>query len=424
MSKVGNQDGGATERAGMATAMLPLALIVGLFFLWGMANNLNDVLIAHFRSALALGDFASGLVQSAFYLGYFCFAVPAALVMRRHGYKRGVLTGLVLFGIGAALFWPAAEVASYPAFLLALFVIASGLAFLETAANPLVVMLGSPAGAARRLNLAQAFNPLGSIAGVELGRHLILADARSDAASELSSVQLPYLAIAALVLIWALLVASVRFPAAATQAELPDHAGADSAQYPSLLRNSRFMGAVAAQFCYVGAQVGIWSYLIRYAQVMMPAIDAASAAGFVSVSLALFAVGRLAGAYLLGRVSPWRLLAAFGGINAVLCLGAFAWGGEAGVWMLVASSFFMSIMYPTIFVLGIEGLGPLAKSGASLLVMAIIGGAAITALMGFVSDWVSIAAAMLVPAGSFIAICLFGVSRRSRLVAESEGRPE
>ena len=184
--------------------LLPIALIVSLFFLWGVANNLNDVLIAHFRKAFALADWQSGLVQSAFYLGYFIFAIPAALFAKRFGYKGAIVFGLCLYGAGALLFYPAAEIRSYGAFLGALFVIASGLAFLETSANPLVTVLGAPEGAERRLNLAQAFNPLGSITGVLIGRQFILSG------DESLSVQSPYLILGLLVLGWGAIIFATR----------------------------------------------------------------------------------------------------------------------------------------------------------------------------------------------------------------------
>lgn len=399
----------------------PLMLIVSLFFLWGMANNLNDILIAHFRSALVLGDFQSGIVQSAFYLGYFCFAIPAALFMRAYGYKGGVLIGLGLFGVGALLFWPAALLVSYPAFLFALFVIASGLAFLETAANPLVAAMGPAQGAARRLNLAQAFNPLGSIAGIEIGRRFILASGpeavpatAASRAAELSSVQLPYLAIGCFVLGWALLIALTRFPESVTRASAEELALPSRAQYRSLIAMPRFRLGVLAQFAYVGAQVGIWSYLIRYVEQSLPGTSAATAAGYVTASLVLFAIGRFAGSALLGRVRAPQLLLAFAVINAGLCLLAVVLPGTAGIAALVSASFFMSIMYPTIFVLAIDGLGGLAKAGSSLIVMAIVGGAAITALMGLVSDAMgAIRLAMAVPVLCFAIVALFAWAHRS-----------
>lgn len=407
-----------------AVGLLPVVLVVALFFLWGVANNLNDVLIAHFKKLFTLSDLQAGLVQSAFYLGYFCLAIPAALFMRAKGYRAAVLTGLGLYGLGALLFWPAAGAQSYPFFLAALFVIAGGLAFLETSANPLIARLGPEETASRRLNLAQAFNPLGSIAGVVLGSQLILSGvtvspermaamspAALDAwrASEAGSVQLPYLLIGLVVIGWAVLIRVVRFPLVATESDVDEGVGALD-DFRALLRERRLLFGVAAQFFYVGAQVGIWSYLIRYAQVAVPGTGEHLAASYLTLSLALFMAGRFAGAALMGRIAALPLLAGFAGLSALLCICAAVLGGVAGVAALIATSFFMSIMYPTIFAESVAGLGPRTKSAAALLVMAIIGGAVLTAAMGYVSDASgSILWAMLVPAACFLVVLGFAL---------------
>ncbi len=411
---------GSTAEPQRRPYRLMMALIVSLFFLWGLANNLNDVLLAQFKKAFTLTDFQSGLVQSAFYLGYFVFAMPAAAFMRRRGYKAGVVLGLLLYGVGALLFYPAAELREYGFFLLALFVIASGLAFLETSANPLMTVLGPPEGAARRLNFAQSFNPLGSIAGVLIGRDFILSgvehspdalaamDPQQAAAfyqAEAHAVQLPYLVIGCLVLAWAGLVAMTRFSAAATAPS----ADASGGGYRELLRRRRFVFGVFAQFFYVGAQVGVWSYMIRYAQHAVPGMDEKTAASYLSYSLGAFMAGRFAGTALMARVSPRHLAAVFAGINIGLTLVAACVGGKAGLLALAATSFFMSIMFPTIFALALEGLGPLVKSASSLLVMAIIGGAVLTAVMGRVSDLSSINHAILVPSFGFLVVGLFAL---------------
>ena len=399
--------------------LVPLLLIISLFFLWGAANNLNDVLMKHFKKAFTLTDFQTGLVQSAFYFGYFCFAIPAALFMKRFGYKAAVVLGLALFGVGALLFLPAADSHNYLFFLFALYVLASGLAFLETSANPLVTVLGDSATAERRLNFAQSFNPLGSITGVLIGSNFILsgvemtpeqsaamsASARQAYfASETALVKGPYLWIGLFVLVWAVIVAFVKFPPAAL------HVGDETASkgdYRTLFARPYFLLGVVAQFFYVGAQVGIWSFLIRYTQAELPGTGEKWAAQAITISLVLLFIGRFVGAALMSRIAPARLLAAFAGINVLLCgMGALA-GGQIGLAALIGTSLFMSIMFPTIFALSIRGLGPLTKAGSSLLVMSIIGGAVITALMGYVSDSSSIATAMLVPAACFIAIFAF-----------------
>jgi MFS transporter, FHS family, L-fucose permease len=405
----------------------PLALIVGLFFLWGVANNLNDVLIPHFKKAFFLTDLQSGLVQSAFYLGYFLLALPAAILMRRFGYKQAVVIGLVLFATGALLFYPAAQAREYQWFLLALFVIAAGLAFLETSANPLITVLGDPVTAERRLNFAQAFNPLGSITGVLLGREFILSGIEPSAddfarlsrsqveqfqIGEAAAVQGPYLLIAAVVLLWAVLVCLCRFPAIATRPSEEDRTGSTWQMTRALLSHRRYVLGVAAQFFYVGAQVGVWSYMIRYAQHEMPGLGEKSAALYLTWSLVLFMIGRFVGTALMDRFTPARLMGCYAIVNVVLTLIAVSAGGQFGVLALTITSFFMSIMFPTIFANSLKGMGGLTKTASSFLVMSIIGGALLTALMGLISDLGGIRNAMLVPTLCFAVIACFGLSER------------
>ena len=395
---------------------IPFALIVALFFLWGMANNLNDILIAQFKKAFTLSDFRAGLVQSAFYLGYFLLALPAGIFTRRYGFKAAVIVGLLLYACGAFLFWPAADLRTYGLFLAALFVLASGLAFLETSANPFATVLGPPETAAQRLNLAQAFNPLGSITGVIIGQHFIFSGiehtsaelAAMDAAqrsayfaAESSAVQLPYLIIGLVVLGWATLILVTRFPKVSAEAATPFQ--------PRLLwRNQRFVLAVIAQFFYVGAQVGIWSFLIRYVQATQPGTPQKLAANYLTASLVAFMVGRFAGTALMWRIPPTRLLAAFAAVNVALCVGGVTNAAHAGIYMLIATSFFMSIMFPTIFAVGVDGLGDAErKLGSALIVMSIIGGAVLTAAMGAVSDAAGIQLAMGVPLVCFAVVFIF-----------------
>jgi len=417
----------AVDAVAQPSSIIPFALIVALFFLWGMANNLNDILIAQFKKAFTLSDFRAGLVQSAFYLGYFLLAMPAGMFTRRFGFKGAVVVGLLLYACGAFLFWPAAELRTYGFFLLALFVLASGLAFLETSANPFATVLGPPETAAQRLNLAQAFNPLGSITGVIIGQQFIFSGiehtpaeiAAMDAArrsayfaSESTAVQLPYLIIGLVVLGWATLILITRFP---TTDQHAASATRDSGVHlRSLLHNSRFVLAVVAQFFYVGAQVGIWSYLIRYVQATQPGTPQKLAANFLTASLVAFMVGRFAGTALMRRISPTHLLATFAAINVLLCAAAVMNLGHAGIYMLIASSFFMSIMFPTIFALGVDGMADAErKLGSALLVMSIIGGAVLTAIMGAVSDAGGIQLAISVPLVCFVIVFMF--ARRSRL---------
>jgi len=420
-----SNDNVATMSAGSVarTAIVPLVLIISLFFFWGAAASLNDILIKQFKKAFELSDLQAGLVQSAFYLGYFLFAMPAAMFMRRYSYKAAVVLGLVLFAAGAFLFYPAAAVHTYGLFLLALFVIASGLAFLETSGNSLVIVLGPAEGAARRLNLAQAFNPLGAMTGVTIGSTFIFSGVEYHAqdlaamtpaaraayfAAESHAVQLPYLAIGLVVLLWAGLIAWTRFPT--TRDGDSRHGGSTGAQLRELLRNRHFVFAVVAQLFYVGAQVGVWSYLIRYVQDVLPGTPEKTAAGFLTLSLGLFMCGRFAGAALLRRIRPARLLAAFALIDLLLCMVAIALPGWIGLYALVGVSVFMSVMFPTIFVLGLTGMDDdHRKLGSSMLVMAIIGGALLPALMGGVSDLAGIHWSIAVPAASFVLILVFAL---------------
>lgn len=409
---------------------VPLFLIVSLFFMWGVANNLNDILITQFKKAFVLSDFASGLVQSAFYFGYFALAIPAALAMKRFGYKAAVIVGLLLYGTGAFLFYPAAQAHQYGYFLLALFVIASGLAFLETSANPLIVAMGDPETAERRLNFAQSFNSLGTISGVLIGRQFILSGVEHSPeelaamtevqqtafyTSEVQAVAGPYLAIAAVVFCWALAVWLVKFPPVAKSHEDAEHTF-QLADFRDLIRRRYYLFSVAAQFFYVGAQVCIWSYMIRYGQNALPATGEKQLADYLAWSLVAFMVGRFASTALMSKVKPARLMLFYALANVALCAVAILLPNQAGLLALAATSFFMSLMFPTIFALGIKDLGPLAKSGSALLIMAIIGGAILTALMGLVSDASSINIAVIVPLVCFVVVALFSRASLRRVV--------
>ena len=414
--------------------VVAIGLIVSLFFLWGVANNLNDILIKQFKKAFVLTDLETGFVQSAFYMGYFLLALPAGLMMRRYGYKAAVVVGLGLYGVGALLFYPAAQMATYGMFLAALFVIASGLAFLETAANPLITVLGDSRTSERRLNFAQSFNPLGAITGLLIGKYFILSGIEhSEAAlagmsqaektafytAETQAVAGPYIAIGLFVLAWAALVAFTRFPSAATRRaqDEPDQLGWTQA-IGGVLRNGHLMFAVVAQFFYVGAQVGVWSYTIRYAQATT-GMGERAAADWVIAALVAFMFGRFIGTALMSRFNPARLMAAYAAINIALALVAVLAPGLVGLVALTALSFFMSIMFPTIFALGVKDLGPYTQTGSSLIVMAIVGGAVLTPVMGAVSTYGSIQLAMLVPATCFAVIGLYALSsvRRAATMA-------
>jgi FHS family L-fucose permease-like MFS transporter len=405
------------------SGVIALMLITSLFFFWGIANALNDVLIPQFKKSFELSDLESGFVQSAFYAGYFFFAIPAAAVMQRLGYKFAIVLGLMLVALGAFAFYPAAALLRYTPFLAALFILAAGLAFLETSANPLMTILGDPRRAALRLNFAQAFNPLGCLVGIWIGQRFILSGIEFSPSRliddtplarqayyirETHAVQLPYLVIGGVVLLLALWILITRFPTASTTGTTNEEPGfVDSVT--ALFGKKRFLLGVAAQFFYVGAQVGVWSYTIKYAEAETSRTDKAAVI-FLIYNYVAFTIGRFAGTWLMRFIPPIWILASFAVINIGLSVAAAAMGGGVGLWCLVGTSMFMSVMYPTIFAVSLEGLGRLTKSGSSLLVMSIIGGAILTPLMGFVSDRTHfIRLALYVPAGCFTLLAFYGL---------------
>ena len=399
---------------------VPFILVTALFFLWGVPNNLNDVLIRQFMKSFALSRFEGGLVQSAFYLGYFVLAIPAALLMRRRGYKFGIIVGLLLFAAGCFLFWPAAVVGRYEFFLFALFVIASGLAFLETASNPFIAQLGAPQSAARRLNFSQAFNPVGAISGVLAGTVFIFSGIELTPAQvtvmraantydaylrhETMRVVIPYLVVGMVALLWALLIGRTKFPVIAREHESGQQ---DQGSFRQLLRYPNFLFAIVAQFLYVGAQVGTWSYFIQYVQDSTHQPEKI-AGYFLSGTLVAFGVGRFGSAALMRYIKPAQLMGIYALMNIVLVAVGVAFPGWVGLWAIFLTSFFMSVMFPTIFALGIEGLDQNTKIGGSLIVMAIVGGAVLTPIMGLISQTRhSIAQAYLVPFFCYCGIALY-----------------
>jgi len=398
----------------------PFVLVTGLFFLWGVPNNLNDVLIRQFMKSFAISRFQAGLVQSAFYLGYFLLALPAGLLIKRYGYKLGFLTGLLCFGLGCMLFWPAAMTSSYVFFLSALFIVASGLAFLETAANPFIAQLGPDASAERRLNFSQAFNPIGAISGVLIGTRFIFSGIELTPAQKASMVSAgtyvaylhhetqrvvtPYLVLGVIVLVWATLIAVTQFPRIPRVIEVADPS---SGSWKRLFRHRLLLYAVVAQFFYVGAQVGTWSYFIPYAQEYTH-VSERIAGLLLTGTLVAFGIGRFGSAYIMQWLAPAKLMRVYAILNLLLLsVGIFA-PGWYGLLAVLMTSFFMSIMYPTIFAIGIRDMGGETNLAGSLIVMAILGGAILTPVMGLISEYShSVATAYLVPAVCFLVIAAF-----------------
>ena len=403
-----------------ARQLLPFTLVTTLFFLWGIPNNLNDVLIRQFMKSFEINRLEAGLVQFAFYLGYFLLAMPAALLMRKAGYKFGFVTGLLLFGAGCFLFWPAALIGRYGFFLLALFVIASGLSFLETASNPFIAQLGDPDTSEQRLNFSQAFNPIGSITGALIGTIFIFSGVELSPQevaarkaqglyeaylrTETLRVIKPYLALGVVCILWALVIWRTKFPAIQSEHE---QSAEDHGHFGELFRYKHFLLAVVAQFLYVGAQVGTWSYFIQYVQEYTHQPEKV-AGYFLTGTLAAFGVGRFASAYLMRTIAPNKLMGAYSLVNIVLVSVGVFHPGWMGMWCVFLTSFFMSLMFPTIFALGLKGLGPNTKIGGSLIVMAIVGGAVLTPVMGLIAEAAhGIAWAYAVPLTAYIYVAFY-----------------
>jgi MFS transporter, FHS family, L-fucose permease len=397
-------------------------LVSVVFALWGIPNNLNDVLIRQFMKSFELTRLEAGLVQFAFYLGYFLLALPAGMLMRRKGYKPGFLTGLLLFAAGCFSFPFAANSGHYGAFLAALFVIASGLAFLETAASPFVAQLGPTATSERRLNISAAFNSIGSIIGVAIGTRFIFSEeeltpARVEAMKaagtyaaylhrETLRVVTPYLVLGCAVLLWALLIARQRFPTFITQRE---HAAEAGGSWRELLGERHLLFALLAQFAYVGAQVGTWSYVIQYARDYVHTTDRNSG-WLLTATLIAFAAGRWSSSWIMSRIAPSRLMALYAAINMALAAVGVLLPGWVGLGAVLTTSFFMSIMFPTIFGLGLKDLGANTNVAGSLLVMTIVGGALMPLGMGFLADHLhSTAAGYALPLVGYLVILLFSL---------------
>lgn len=412
--------------------LVAFILVTSLFFLWGIANSLNGTLIKHFQTALNLNRGQAGIVDSAFYIGYFVMALPAGFLMNRIGYKKGILIGLFLYVLGAALFYPAAEVRVYGFFLVALFIIACGLAFLETAANPYVTVLGDEKSADSRINFSQSFNGLGVILGPVVGSLFIFSSTEHTNESlaampvdqaeliriaEAQSVQTPYLVIAGVVLFVAILFALIKMPEIGSDAEA-------AASFAGIFGHRHLVFGVIAQFFYVGAQASIWAYFVDYKlhfareqnleivnwiYPVSEGMTATQIASFhASFALVLFMIGRFFGTWLLTKFAANRLLATYAAISIFLCIVGMLTSGLTAVISIMAIYFFMSIMFPTIFSLSIRNLGAQVKIGSGLVIMAIVGGAVLPPITG----WISLSGieySLIVPIIAFGVIFLFGL---------------
>jgi MFS transporter, FHS family, L-fucose permease len=403
--------------------MTLFVLVTVLFFLWGMSNNLTDILVQQFKKSFELSQFSAQLVQTANFLGYFCMAIPAALVMRRWGYKAGMVMGLGLFGGGMILFWPAAVSGLYVPFLVALFAVGCGASVLETAANPFMAQFGPAATSERRLNFAQSFNPPGTILGVILGARFIFSGVELKAPevaamrqagtyegylhTELLRVVPTYLALGSIVLLFAVLLSRMKFPSMRSEHEDLSVAE-DHGSFGQLLHYPHLWFAVLANFCNVGAQVSTWSSLIPYMK-QYTTVSERTAAGYLTATLVALMVGRFVTTPLMKYISPSLLLGLYGAVNVLLMALAITRPGMLGAYAIVASSFFLSIMFPTIFALGLKGLGPNTKLAGSFLVMAIVGGAIFPPVLGWIAKTTgSLAEGYIVPAIGFAGVALYG----------------
>ena len=407
--------------------LLPFILITSLFFMWGLANNMTDTLLAAFKRIMSMSDFQTSWIQIAFYGSYFCLALPAALLIKRYTYKTGVLTGLGLFVAGALLFYPASQTMVYGHFLAALFVLAGGLSILETSSNPYVITMGSEETGTQRLNLAQSFNPIGSITGVFLSKYFILANLNTASeaeralmpagelqeiqAAELNAVMGPYVGVAAILLLVWVAIAVTKMP------EVKDEDKQNTDFFGTLKRlihNKNYRQGVMAQFFYVGAQIGVWSFTIRYVMLELN-VNEGQASTYYLAALILFTISRFLFTGLMKFFKPGILLTLSALMAIISTLFVVFGKGLFGVISLVAISGFMSLMFPTIYGISVRGLGDDTKIGGSGLIMAILGGAALTAIQGQVSDLTgNIHYAFFVPAACFVIIAGYGLVAAKR----------
>jgi len=409
-------------------------LVTMLFLIWGIPNNMNDVLIKQFMKSFELTRFKAGLIQSAFYMGYFILAVPSGLIIKRYSYKVGLCLGLLLFAGGCFLFWPAAILGKYEFFLFALFVIASGLTFLETGANIFIVEIGNSGSAERRLNFSQAFNPIGAVLGVLLGTLFILSGIEHDSAKieamkiageynqylkqETMRVVTPYLVLGGFAALWCIFLALSKFPKGRDEIDISNDEKSELS-ITKLLGFPHFYKGVISQFFYCGAQTCTWSFFITYVQDYTGQPEKI-AGYFLTGTLVAFGVGRFSATYFMKFITPAKLMALYGVVNILLVAIAIGSPGIVGVWAIFFTSFFMSLMYPTNFALSIRELGVNAKLGGSIMVMAIVGGAVLPPLMGFIAQATSsMAVAMTIPLIGYLYItyyALFG----SKLISQND----
>ncbi|HLN20949.1 MAG TPA: sugar MFS transporter [Bacteroidales bacterium] len=389
--------------------LVPFILITSLFFLWGLAHGMLDTLNKHFQEMLELTKSKSGMIQFSVYTGYFLMALPAGYFMKRAGYKKGIIMGLLLFAGGAFLIAITTSFESFWIFLICLFIMGCGLATLETAANPYTTKLGPKGSAERRINLSQSFNGLAWVIGPLVGL-FIYGNSSNVEGEKLSSMVMPYMAIAGVVLLVAILFMFTKLP------EIKDEEATEGNinEFTSkpLIRQRHFVLGVLAQFCYVAAQTGVFSYLINFVtdKDMDPHFDVSKGPYFLSIGFALFMAGRMSGSYMMRYVKPATLLAVY----SVICAGLLPVVSMGAGWISLIAIygvfFFMSVMFPTIFAMGIKDLGPKTKKASSFLVMSIFGGALFPPLMGYIADKYTMAVGFYAPIPLFLFVLYYALS--------------
>ncbi len=410
---------------GLKVPLMVFILITSLFFLWGLAHNLTDTLLAAFKRIMSMSDFQTTWIQIAFYGSYFSLAIPAAIFIKRFTYKSGVLLGLAMYAIGALMFYPASISLQYGFFLVALYLLAGGLTVLETTANPYIIAMGDDGNANQRLNFAQSFNPLGSISGVIISKFYILSQLDMSTVedralmdieqlnhiqqAELTAVMGPYVAVGIILLLLCGVIYFIKMPAASNESTNIDFLPA----VKRLVKNKSYVLGVVAQFFYVGAQICVWSFIIRYAMLELNIFEAEASTYYI-YSLLIFVLFRFVNTSLMSFFRPANLLALSSLLAILSTFLVIAGSGYIGVIALICVSGFMSLMFPTIFGLASEGLGKDTKMGSSGLIMAIGGGAALPAVMGLLSDYSgSIHTAYWVPLLCFVVVLLFALYNRN-----------
>jgi len=400
---------------------LAIVLVTSLFFFWGFVHNLDPILIPHLRNAFSLTHLQASLVDSAVFIAYFLLAIPAGIIMKKYGYKSGILIGLILFAVGCFLFIPAANQISYIFFLGALFIVACGLTILETAANPYVTVLGDPSKATQRLNFAQSFNGLAAFIAPILGGKFILAEQpKSDTEiaamteqvkiayiqAETATVKGPYLILGLIILIVAAILFFTKLP------DIKDDEGEQKSGFFHAFRHLNVRWAVIGQFFYVGAQVCVLSFMVLYAT-DVAGISPLNASKYASFAGLAFMLGRFVGTFFMKYIKPLTLLMIYSVICILLSFIVIYGSGEVTVYALIAVAFFMSIMFPTIFAVGVEGIGADTKSASSLIIMSIVGGAALPPILGLISDKTGdLQLGYWVPLICFVVVLLFALANR------------